>query len=103
KDIGGKLADALHRRGAAGDHHTAVETLRKSGALDFREYQIEYLVHPLMDDVRENFARQLAIALGDCAWQLNYVAGIHERLVRAPVSLLQSLGVRLGDAESLHD
>src|SRR6185295_3907554 len=23
KDIGGKLADALHRRGAAGDHHTA--------------------------------------------------------------------------------
>ena len=38
KDIGRQLADALHRRRAASDHNAAVETLRKTSALNFTEH-----------------------------------------------------------------
>jgi hypothetical protein len=56
-----------------------------------------------MDDVRENFTWDVPLALRDSARQLDYVRGIHERLVRAAESLLQALRIGLGDAHALHD
>src|SRR6266568_2624977 len=103
KDIGRQLADALHRRRAARDHYAAVETLRETAALDLAQDEVEDLVHPLVDNVRQHLTLNVPLALRYCAGQLENVLRINQRLVGAPVSLLQSLRVGLRNADSLHD
>ncbi len=56
-----------------------------------------------MDDVRQQLAGNLAIALGDGARQLNHIRRIDEGFVRAAEALFQPLGVSLGNAQSVHD
>ena len=56
-----------------------------------------------MNDVREELARNPPVSLCHCARELNHVRRIDERLVRATVPLLETLGVGLGDAETVHD
>ena len=56
-----------------------------------------------MNDVRQQLAGNLAIALGDGARQLNHIRRIDEGFVRATEALFQPLGVSLGNAQAVHD
>ena len=56
-----------------------------------------------MDDVRQQLARDLPVALRHRARQLDDVGGVHQRLVGAPVALLEALGVPLSDPQSVDD
>src|SRR5258706_4391312 len=103
EDVRCELGNALHRCGATADHHAPIQSLRKTRSLDLAQHEIEDFVHALVDDVREDFARNVPIALRDCAGQLYHLRRIDERLVRAPVFLLQSLGVGLRYPDALHD
>ena len=70
---------------------------------DVALHEVEDLVHALVDDVRQQLARDLPVALRDGARQLDDLARVHQRLVRAAVLLLQPLGVGLRHAEAVHD
>src|SRR5512132_958622 len=61
--IRGQLCDALHRRGATGDHYSAVQSLRKARSLNLTYDEIEDLVHALMDDMRQHFTRNVPFPL----------------------------------------
>ena len=56
-----------------------------------------------MNDVRQELAGNVTIALRHGAGQLDDVLRIDQRLVRAAVSFLQSLRVRLRHTQSVHD
>ena len=56
-------------------------------------HEIKNFVDALMDDMRENFACDMSLSLRGCARQLDHFVGIHHRLVRATMALLQSLGI----------
>src|SRR5690349_1900445 len=101
--IARELRGALHRGRAAGEHDARAQLSRVTSARDVALHEIEDLIHALMDDVREQLARNLSIALRDRARELDDLRRIYHRLVRTAVALLQSLGVRLRHAESVHD
>src|ERR1700687_1671538 len=101
--VGGELGDALHGCGAPRNHDTAIQPARETRSLDLGQHEIENLVHALVDDVRQHFARYVPLALRHRARKLNDVARIHQRLVRAAVSLLQPLGIGLRDTHSLNN
>src|SRR6266516_138197 len=64
--------------------------------------QLENLVHPLVDDVRQQLARCLPRPLARRGRQVDHLRRIHERLVRHAMSLLQALRVRLRHAQPGH-
>ena len=75
----------------------------KPGRRDVALHELENLVHALMDDVRQQLARNLPVALRHRARQLDHLDWVDQRLVRAAVPLLQPLGVGLRHAEAVHD
>src|SRR5438128_7522520 len=83
EDLRRQLAHTLHRRAAAGEDDTAAQPRPEARLLDLVLDQVEDLVDPLMDDVREQLPRNLPIALGDGARQLDHVRRVDERLVCA--------------------
>src|SRR5690242_11284990 len=56
-----------------------------------------------MDDVRKNLARDVPLALRDGAGELDDLIGTYHRLVRTAVTFLETLGIRLSDADSLNE
>ena len=67
-------ARALHRRRAAGEHDARAQLPGEARRRDVALHEIEDLVHALVDDVRQQLARNLAIALRHGARQLNDLA-----------------------------
>src|SRR5690242_6644597 len=65
--------------------------------------EIKNFVDALMNDLRENFSRDMPLSLRRCARQLDHFVGIDHRLVRTTVPLLQALCVRLRESDPLHD
>src|SRR5690348_13193567 len=90
----GQLHHAREVRRAAGEHHArgqlpaAVPRL-----LDLPQHQLENLVHPLVDDVRQQFARRLPRALPRRGREVDHFGSVHQRRVRDAVPLLQPLRV----------
>src|SRR5213593_1066379 len=64
--------------------------------------QLEDLVHPLVDDVRQQLARRLPRPLARRGRQVDHLRRVHERLIRDAMSLLQPLRVRLRHAQPRH-
>ena len=73
---------------------------QEAGLLHVAHHQLEDLRRALVDDVREQFARDFAVALRDRARQLDDLAVVDHRLICAAVGLLQPLGVGLRNAEA---
>src|SRR5213596_1534549 len=71
-------------------------------ALELALHQLEDLVHPLVDDVRQQLARRLPRPLARRGRQVDHLRRVHQRLVRDAVPLLQPLRVRLRHAQTLH-
>src|SRR6266853_86656 len=59
--------------------------------------QLEDLVHPLVDDVRQQLARRLPRPLARRGRQVDHLRRVHQRLIRHAMTLLQPLCVRLRD------
>src|ERR1051325_6180650 len=70
--------------------------------LELALHQLEDLVHPLVDDVRQQLARRLPRALARRGRQVDHLRRVHQWLVRDAVPLLQPLRVRLRQAQPLH-
>ena len=97
-----QLDHARQVRGAAAQHDTRGQPPRSvSRPLEFAADELEDLVHALVDDVRHQLARRGACALSRRGRQADHFARVHERRIRRAMPLLQSLGVRLGHAQSL--
>src|SRR5207245_62164 len=97
---GERIPRQLHHprqvRRPARQHHSGREPPTPvAGALELALHQLEDLVHPLVNDVRQQLARRLARPLARRGRQADHLRGVHQRLVRDAVSLLQPLGVRL--------
>ena len=99
REVGG----AGLRRRATGDHDARGELLDQPRGLDVAQHHLEDLLRALMDDVRQQRARDLAIALRPGARELDLLVVRHERLERRAVLLLESLGVGLRDADAVDD
>src|SRR6185437_9827562 len=83
-----KLRRTLDGRSAAREYDPGTKASGETCVGDFLICQAEYFIHPLMDDVRQQFPRNLTVALRDGARQLDDVVRVrHERLVRAAVAL----------------
>ena len=90
-------------RRAAGQHHPG----RQAAApvprpLELALHQLEDLVHPLVDDVRQQLPRCLPRPLARRGRQVDHLRRVHQRLVRDAVPLLESFRVRLRHAQPLH-
>src|SRR5438876_6308566 len=70
--------------------------------LELALHQLEDLVHPLVDDVRQQLAGRLPCALARRGRQVDHLRRVHQRLVRDAVPLLEPLRVRLRHAQPLH-
>src|SRR5690242_3532210 len=98
-----QLHHARQMRSAARQHHTRRQPAAPvPGALELALHQLEDLVHPLVNDVRQQLARRLARPLARRGRQIDHLRRVHQRLVRYAVPLLQPLRVRLRHAQPLH-
>src|SRR6266568_3631417 len=102
-----RLARQLHhprqvRRPARQHHARRQPAAPVSRALELALGQLEDLVHPLVDDVRQQLARRLARSLTRRGRQVDHLRRVHQRLVRDAVPLLEALRVRLRYTQSLH-
>src|SRR5689334_628523 len=70
--------------------------------LELPLHQLEDLVHPLVDDVRQQLARCLPRALARRGRQVDHLRRVHQRLVGDAVPLLEPLRVRLCHPQPLH-
>src|SRR5438874_9856624 len=102
-----RLARQLHHsrqmRRPAGQHHPG----RQAAApvprpLELALHQLEDLVHPLVDDVRQQLPRCLPRPLARRGRQVDHLRRVHQRLVSHTVPLLEPLRVRLRHAQPLH-
>src|SRR3989454_3741773 len=64
--------------------------------------QLEDLVHPLVDDVRQQLARCLPRALARRRRQVDHLRRVYERLIRHPMTLLEPLRIRLRHPQPRH-
>src|SRR6266705_1222645 len=64
--------------------------------------QLEDLVHPLVDDVRQQLARCLPRPLARRRRQVDHLRRVHERLIRHPMTLLEPLRIRLRHPQPRH-
>ena len=105
EDVARQLRRALHRRRAAREHHARRQLARDSPTSSMsRIHELEDLVHPLVDDVRQQLARNLPVALRHGARQRGSPRdGSTIGSYAQPYALLQPLGVGLRDAEPVHD
>src|ERR1700722_4653150 len=53
EDVRGEVSHAGHRRRTAGEHHPSAQSIGIPGARDLLLDELEDLVHPLVDDVRQ--------------------------------------------------
>src|ERR1041385_6594654 len=85
------------------ENHPGAQLPREPRRRAVALYETEDLIHPLVNDVRQQLPRNLSVALRDSAWQLNDVRRIDERLIRAAIALLEPLRVGLRDTQPVHD
>src|SRR5689334_2769793 len=95
-----ELDHARQMRGPARQHHACRQPAAAvPRALELALRQLKDLVHSLVDDVRQQLARRLARPLTRRGRQIDHLRRVHQRLVRHPVALLQSLRVGLRHAQ----
>src|SRR5213075_1508545 len=70
--------------------------------LELALHQLEDLIHPLVDDVRQQLARRLPRPLARGGRQVDHLRRVHQRLIRDPIFLLQPLRVGLCHAQPRH-
>src|SRR5436309_4235133 len=95
-----RLARQLHhprqvRRPARQHHPGRQPSAPVPRPLELALRQLEDLVHPLVDDVRQQLARCLPRPLARRRRQVDHLRRVHERLIRHPMTLLEPLRIRL--------
>src|SRR6476469_9236274 len=98
-----ELDHPLHRRGTTGEHDPRAQLPGVTGGSNVALHEIEDFVHALVDDMRQQLTRNLAIALCHRAGKLKNLGRVDHWLIGTPVPLLQSLGIRLRHAEAMHN
>src|SRR3972149_5290470 len=88
-----QLGDAVHDRGAAGHHHACGGDVLQPRPRQVARHEREDLLHPGLDDLGEDLARQLARVLGAPPGHVDGLVLPDQRRERAAVALLQLLGV----------
>src|SRR3989454_11877390 len=97
-----ELHHTRQMRRAAGQHHARRQPPAPvSRLLELAVHQVEDLVQPLVDDVRQHLARRLPGSLPGRGRQRDHLRRIDQRLVGDAVSLFQPLRVGLGHAQHL--
>src|SRR5690606_2108433 len=97
-----QVSNSVHHCCTAREHDTRAQTAAVSRPIHLPLPQRKDFVHTLVDDVRKQFARNVAFALRRGSWQQHCLARWHQRLVRRTVALLETLGVGLCDAQPLY-
>ena len=95
KNLACKLAHPRLGCGAAGHHHACAQPLHEPGRIHIAHHELKNLRRALMDNVREQFSRNLPVALRHSAGKFDDLAVVDHRLVRAAVRLLQSFCIGL--------
>ncbi len=91
-------------RRATGEHDAGRQPARAvPGALELATDELEDLIHPLVDDMRDELARGRARALPGRRRQAHHLARVDERRVCRTMPLFQALGIGLCHAEALHE